>query len=201
MRETKFSATRNHALDDDGTDGDEILAQRARRGDERAFNLLFRRYHREVEAFVRSRVQGHAEVAEDITIDIFTKVFRFLDSYQSGSFRGWIYQIARNTVIDYSRGYRVDEPLDQIHDIVSSMPEPDTQVIVNEMRTELLAALATLPPIPRRILELRLKGYGLSEICDDLGMELSAVKSAQHRALRKLRVTLHGTVTDQGNRV
>lgn len=201
MRETRRSATGDHAVDDDGTDVDEVLAQRIRNGDERAFDLLYRRYHREVEAFVRSRVQGHAEVAEDITIDIFTKVFRFLDRYQSGSFRGWLYQIARNTVIDYSRGYRVDVPLDEIHNVASSMPEPDKQVIVNEMRAELLTALETLPPIPRRILELRLKGYGLSEICDDLGMELSAVKSAQHRALRKLRSTLHGTVIEQGDRV
>lgn len=201
MKETRRSATDTYSFDDDATEVDEVLAQRAREGDERAFDLLFRRYHREVEAFVRSRVQGHVEIAEDITIDVFTEVFRFLGRYQSGSFRGWLYQIARNTVIDYSRGHRADVPLDEIGNAVSSMPEPDKQVMVNEMRAELLTALGTLPPVPRRILELRLKGYGLSEICDDLGMELSAVKSAQHRALRKLRATLHGAKTDQENRV
>lgn len=197
MGERDVSDAHARALDDSGTEPDVILVKRAREGDEHAFELLFTRYHRELGAFIRSRV-GNAQEAEDITSDVFMKVIRFLDGYRTGSFRGWLYQIARNTVVDHYRGYRETASLNVVSNIVSPIPALDEQAIANEARAELIEALATLPPVPRRILELRFKGYGLADICADLGMELSAVKSAQHRAYKRMRMLLHDSVNGQG---
>lgn len=185
----KATATDRHSLD---SAPDDLLVHRTRAGDDHAFELLFTRYHREVGAFVRSQMQRDIQEAEDVTSDVFTKVFRFLDRYQTGSFRGWLYQIARNTVIDHYRRLHAESSIDQIGEIVSPAIALDEHAIALEARTNLLKALDTLPPVPRRIVELRLKGFGLPDICADLGMELSAVKSAQHRAFAKLRIELRG---------
>lgn len=179
---------------------DDLLVQRARAGDGRAFDTLYSRYIQEIRAFVASRVDGDAATAEDITSEVFTKVFRFLDRYRANSFRGWLYQIARNAVIDHYRRQHSAAPLDEASELISTAVALDEQAIAQEARASLMAALATLPPVPRRILELRLKGYGLNDICADLGMELSAVKSAQHRAFKKLRVYLHDAATERGDR-
>ncbi len=172
---------------------DDLLVHRSRTGDERAFEILYVRYHQEIRAFVTSKLDGDVSTAEDITSEVFTKVFRFQDRYQlGGSFRGWLYQIARNATIDHFRRPRSAASLDEVHELVSPAIALDEHAIAQEARVNLLAALGTLPPIPRRIVEFRLKGFGLPDICADLGMELSAVKSAQHRAFKKLRVELHG---------
>jgi len=176
---------------DTGEPTDDQLVRLAQAGDERAFDALYTRYHREVRAFITARVNGDMTTADDITSDVFTKVFRFLDRFQRGSFRGWIYQIARNTLIDHYRSERAVSSLDCELDLASDEPAPDAQAIAAAASRQLLAALDILSPIPRRILELRLKGYPLDDICTDLNMELSAVKSAQHRAFKKLRAHLH----------
>jgi RNA polymerase sigma-70 factor (ECF subfamily) len=181
---------------------DEVLVQRARTGDSRAFDELYQRYQREIRAFLMNRVRGDFAMAEDLTSEVFTKLFRFLDQYRAGSsFRGWLYQIARNTAIDHARRSRArvttTTSLDDAESIASSMEALDAQAIAAEARESLLRALAILPPGPRRIVELRLKGFGPNEIAVELGMELSAVKSAQHRAFRKLRAELHDFMSDR----
>jgi len=178
---------------------DDELVLRARQGETRAFDALYARYAREITAFVRSQMSSTPDAAEDVTSEIFTKVYRFLDRYQNGSFRGWLYQIARNAITDSYRRQRPVTPLAEDLQLESRGPTLDEQAIATEARERLEAALLTLAPTPRRILELRLKGYGLAEICAELGMELSAVKSAQHRAFRRLRAHLHDIVTDEGD--
>jgi RNA polymerase sigma-70 factor (ECF subfamily) len=178
---------------------DDLLVRRARTGDERAFEALYARHGPAIQAFIAHRVDGDIATAEDITSDVFTKVFRFLDRYEADSFRGWLYQVARNAVIDHYRRQRPVTTLDGEAELVSSAIPLDDLAVAQEARSNLLLALATLTPIPRRILELRLKGYGLNDICADLGMELSAVKSAQHRAFRKLRIELGETMSDRGD--
>ncbi|HEU0163552.1 MAG TPA: sigma-70 family RNA polymerase sigma factor [Thermomicrobiales bacterium] len=177
---------------------DEALVQRARAGDSHAFDELYQRYQREIRAFLINRVRGDLAMAEDLTSEVFTKLFRFLDQYRAGSsFRGWLYQIARNTAIDHARRARITTSLDDAGTIASPVEALDEQAIAAESREALLRALAVLPPGPRRIVELRLKGFGPNEIAAELGMELSAVKSAQHRAFRKLRAELHDFMSDR----
>ncbi|MGC4104847.1 MAG: sigma-70 family RNA polymerase sigma factor [Thermomicrobiales bacterium] len=179
-------------------DADDDLVQRVQNGDDEAFATLFTRYHHELRGFILART-GDPSAADDITNDVFAKVYRAIDRYHGGSFRGWIYQIARTTVIDYQRAHRPTTTLNDHPDLVSPVPAPDAAAIATEAREHLIAALSILPPVPRRIIELRLKGFPLTDICADLNMELSAVKSAQHRAFKKLRTHLHNPCADDSS--
>ncbi len=101
---------------------DDLLVERARAGNARAFDDLYTRYEREIRGFVTARLSGDATTAEDVTSKVFTKVFRFLDKYKAGSFRGWLYEITRNTVLDHLRGRRPTLTLDEAN--VTAIPTP-----------------------------------------------------------------------------
>ena len=86
------------------------LIQKARAGDEIAFGLVYDLYFEKVYRFVFYRV-NHRQTAEDLVAEVFTKAWNKLSEIQNPSlFNAWIYQIARNLVIDFyrSRKFEVD---------------------------------------------------------------------------------------------
>ena len=83
---------------DDTTDHE--LVARIRAGDERAFECLYRRYHRRIASYVQGMVHDHAR-AEDITQDVFMSALRRMrDTDRPIAFKPWIYEIAKNACIE-----------------------------------------------------------------------------------------------------
>ena len=79
------------------------LAAKAINGDNVAFGQIYDLYFKKIYKFVYYRV-GHKEIAEDLAEDVFIKAHTKLKSLKDpGLFTGWLYQIARNAVIDYYR--------------------------------------------------------------------------------------------------
>jgi len=89
---------------DDGISDEEIVARAEH--DPRHFAPLYRRYAKPIHAFVLRRT-GDPEQAADITSQVFTRALAALPRYRTGPFRGWIYAIARNVVIDSRRSARL----------------------------------------------------------------------------------------------
>jgi RNA polymerase sigma-70 factor (ECF subfamily) len=168
---------------------DEELVQRAK-SDSAAFGVLYERYRRDIQAFLLSRVRGNEELARDLHSQVFTRAYTALPRYASGSFRGWLYAIARNLVIDEYRRQRPTASLDAAGHVPVDMPSLDEQVIASDARAQLHGALGQLVPQQREIVLLRLRGHTGKEIADALGMSHEAVKSAQYRAFAKLRELL-----------
>ena len=165
---------------------DEELVTVARR-DKAAFGVLYERYARDINAFVLSRTRGHPELARDLTSQVFTRALSALPNYRSSSFRGWLYAIARNLVIDEYRRRKPIASLDIAGHVPLDQPGLDEQVIVADARAQLHAALGQLGDVPQEIVRLRLQGMTGGEIADRMGMSREAVKSAQYRAFAKLR--------------
>src|ERR1051326_1164607 len=90
------------------------LLSKARGGEQAAFTELYNLYFKKIYRFIYFRV-SHKEVAEDLSEDVFVKVFSKLSSLSSdASFEGWLYQIARNTVIDYYRDKKILVDLEEV---------------------------------------------------------------------------------------
>lgn len=164
---------------------DEEMVERAQR-DPRHFAPLYQRYAGAIHAFVLRRT-GDPEQAADLTSLVFTRALAALPRYRNGPFRGWIYAIARNVVIDSRRRARPVVPMASAELIASGEIPLDEQAVANESRATLMAALDTLTGTQRRIVMLRLNGLTGREVADELGMSYAAMKSAQYRAFTRLR--------------
>ena len=89
---------------------DHQLVSRVRRGDDRAFELLYQRYQRRIAGYVFGMVKDHGR-AEDITQEVFVSALRRMRQTERPiAFKPWIYEIAKNACIDaYRRSRRAEE--------------------------------------------------------------------------------------------
>lgn len=170
--------------DQDQADDDTLVAEA--RTNPAAFGDLYERYHAIIHNFVRRRVTDSHQ-AEDLTSQVFLRALRGLPTYQSGFFRGWLYQIARNVILDSYRGQRPTTSGDALACHADTGPGPLDVIEVQEAREEVHRLIDQLPKSQRDVIGLRLRGYTGQEIADTLGLSLSAVKSAQFRAFDTIR--------------
>src|SRR3954467_13347226 len=117
---------------------DRQLVARIRRGDDRAFETLYRRYHRRIYAYVLGMVKDHGR-AEDVTQEVFVSALRRMRQTERPiAFKPWIYEIAKNACIAACRrGRRAEEVSYDADDglaprdygkLVGSEPSPDEAV-------------------------------------------------------------------------
>ena len=110
----------------------------------------------------------------------------------SGTFRSWLFSIAHNVVLDQYRASnrRGERPLEDAGQIYDRAPSPEALTLMNDERRSVWQALGALTEEQRQVIELRLAGLDGPEIAQALGKSHSSVRTAQHRAMQKLRVVL-----------
>jgi RNA polymerase sigma-70 factor (ECF subfamily) len=166
------------------------LVARAQQGDQQAFASLYEQYSPLVHRFVRRRLDGSEQIIEDLTEEVFVKVYEKLDRYAERGlpFTAWLYRIAHNHLVDYLRTL----PRLATHslDEVAEMPERETTSDYTRVldRQSLEPALAHLTPEQRQAVELRfMQGMSVAETATTMGRSDEAVKKLQARALVNLR--------------
>lgn len=173
----------------DARDAADLADVRAARADLAAFAPLYDRYHDAVYGYCLRRL-GSREGAGDATSQTFTRAMTAIARFHGGSFRAWLFAIARNVVIDAVRRYRPVLPLDGAGDLPDRDPSPEQQAVASDQRRQLADALARLTAEQRDVVELRMAGLTGPEIATALGLSLGAVKSLQFRAYGRLRTLL-----------
>lgn len=147
---------------------------------------IYREYHSKVYGYLLSKM-NHAQNAEDLTSDVFIKVYEKLDSFDEtkASLSTWIYTIARNTLTDYYRTRKVHEEIPETLPGPSSVEE---EVCTEAMLETLAKALEALDERERDIVILRFySGKTLKEIADRMDISYAYVKVLQNKALAKLK--------------
>ncbi len=168
--------------------GDAEVMARAQR-ELSAFAPLYQRYYRPVFGYCHRRL-GHPEAAADATSQTFARALTGIHGFRSGSVAAWLFTIARNVVIDTVRSRRTHLDLDVAFHIAGDDPLPEDEAIANDQQRALFAALRTLTPEQRHVVELRLAGLTGPEIATVIGITPGAVKASQHRAYVRLRAVL-----------
>ncbi len=164
------------------------ILERAQAGDSEAFGLLYDHYLDAIYRFIYYKVFSR-EVAEDLVSDTFFKALKQLQSYNSsrGRFNSWLYQIARNTVVDYYRTKKENVPIDDIFDLGHDERTPD-QLDTLASLAKVDGYLKSLPARQREIITLRIwEGKSFDEIATILGGTEGSVKMAFSRSIRQLR--------------
>src|SRR5262245_57862166 len=111
-----------------------------------SLDQIWRDYHNGLLSFIRRRV-GAVDLAEDILQDVFVKAHSRLDTLADADrIQGWLYQIARNTIIDYHRTRKSAEPLpDEMAERLEHNLEHNIDEEWREREKCVLPMLETLP--------------------------------------------------------
>ena len=166
-------------------------------------------FRAEIFAYIKSKVSDPA-IAEDLTQETFVKVGRALAKGATPEhFRGWLYQIARNTIIDFLVESRRFVPLEDStlnrEASNSEAPDPDDGEFRKNLFSYTLNVIDTFPVEDREALVLtEIDGLSREELAAELKISLTAAKSRVHRARAKLRKAIEKCcrlVTDPYGRV
>ncbi len=141
------------------------------------------------------RLTGNRHDAEDLTQEVFVRVFRSLSTYTPGTFEGWLHRITTNLFLDQARRkqrIRFDALSDERADrLTSNSPTPDAAYADRTFDDDIERALATLPPDFRAAVVLcDVEGLTYEEIAEILGAKLGTVRSRIHRGRAMLRTAL-----------
>lgn len=168
------------------------LIERCLARDESAWEQIVLRYKRKVFG-IAYKFTGRFEEAEDLTQEVFLKVYKALDSYKrEQEFYWWLVSISRNTCIDYYRSAKrqrrvITEDLDRIKNFKFDGISPQGSMEAAERSKLLRESLAHLPDDLRAVLIMRdLKGMSYKEIADQLQLAEGTVKSRIHRGRAEL---------------
>ena len=140
------------------------------------------------------RLTGDKHDAEDLTQEVFVRVFRSLSTYTPGTFEGWLHRITTNLFLDQVRR-KARIRFDALPDDAERLPSRDrgpAQVYDDtHFDHDVQAALDALPPDFRAAVVLcDLEGLSYDEIAATLGIKIGTVRSRIHRGRSQLRAAL-----------
>ena len=139
------------------------------------------------------RLTGNRHDAEDLTQEVFVRVFRSLSTYTPGTFEGWLHRITTNLFLDQAPPQAADplrrpRPTSAPSRLPSAAPSPDAAYADQTFDDDVERALATLPPDFRAAVVLcDVEGLTYEEIAEILGAKLGTVRSRIHRGRAMLR--------------
>jgi RNA polymerase sigma-70 factor (ECF subfamily) len=171
---------------------DAALIERCLRQDNAAWDEIMGRYRRRV-FHIAYKFTGKHDQAEDLTQEIFLKLFRSLDKFnRDADFGTWLTSVARNYCIDHYRASKRErevmvEDLLAFDQAVSSSGNPQRRLEESDRRSFLRAGLERLPDKLREAVVLRdLQGLSYQEMADRLGLPEGTVKSRINRGREEL---------------
>ena len=187
------------AREDARADDDRLMAALGA-GTIEALEQLYERYSILVYS-VALRILRDQVLAEDVTQEVFLRLWRRAQSYDParGRFVSWLMSITRNRAIDeqrrLSRRLRLEETGGDAAESVPTVDhfdDPQLAAAIGDERAAVRAAMQTLPPAQRRVIELAyFGGLTQTEIAALTSTPLGTVKTRVRLAMSKLRVTLH----------
>jgi RNA polymerase sigma-70 factor (ECF subfamily) len=141
------------------------------------------------------RLTGNSHDAEDLTQEVFVRVFRSLPTYTPGTFEGWLHRITTNLFLDMARRrQRIRfEGLgdDTAQRLRGDEPTPAQAFDDRHLDSDIQAALKALAPEYRAAVVLcDIEGLSYEEIAESLGVKLGTVRSRIHRGRAQLRTAL-----------
>jgi RNA polymerase sigma-70 factor (ECF subfamily) len=168
------------------------VLRKAQRGDERAFAIIVRMYEQPVYNYV-VRLTGDRALAEDLTQEVFLRVFQGLPGFSLRSrFTTWLFQVTKNRVLDELRALeRRPRTVLALEDI-PPLEVVDAPAEQSETIEAVWHAVEALNPDLKMALLLRdIVGLSYSEIAETLEITLATVKWRIYKAREEVQVALH----------
>ncbi len=181
---------------------DQVLVERAQRGDQKAFGMLVEKYQRKLGRLLSRMVRDQAEV-EDVVQESFIKAYRALPNFRGDSaFYTWLYRIGINTAKNYlvSMGRRPQishdveiEDAENFEDAeeLRTAETPETEMMTKEIARTVNETMMALPDELRTAITLReLEGLSYEEIATLMSCPIGTVRSRIFRARETIAAKL-----------
>lgn len=169
---------------------DEQLIAWVAGGDASCLGTLFERHNKAVFQYCLQMTR-HRSTAEDLTQDIFLKILNKAKSFRgSGSFKGWMFNVARNVTLDYLRSAKrrgVTAPVEESMEAMIENRSPEQAVSGNQSMNMLARALASMPVHVQEVIWLgRYELDSYEELGVALGCKAGTARVRMHRAMQQL---------------
>lgn len=185
MESLGYRVEENHAPASDERSDAELVLLSLR--DPAHFALLYRRYAVGAYRYC-DRCLGNREDAEEATQTVFLRALASLGTCRHPeAFRSWLFAIAHNVIVTTRMAKRPAVALDHAELVHDAGISPEDHAIAAIERRDITRLLAQLPREQRELVELRLQGLSDKEIAGVLGRTSGAVRTAQYRAVLRLR--------------
>lgn len=176
---------------------DQNLIQQYLKGDEKSLEILVEKYLKIIYGFIYKSV-GDQAVAEDISQEVFIKVWKNLRKFdQKRNFKPWVFQIAKNTLIDFTRKKK-SIPFSKFENekgqnvLLDNMASKSANIldVLNNKRI-LATVLQKLDTKEQKLINLRhTQGMSFQEIADALGESINTIKSRYRRILKNIKANI-----------
>lgn len=179
---------------------DEDLVEASQRGDTEAFEVLIRRYQRQIFNLIY-QMTHNVDVVEDIGQDVFVAAFRAIKDFQArSSFFTWLYRIAINHCKNYLTSTNRTQDIEKLYQAEQETAEisddyeknPQSMLLAKEFVVRMEEAMETLPAEQRIVITLcEFQGFSYQEIAEILQCPVGTVRSRLARARATLQEHLH----------
>ena len=173
-------------------DPDELLVNKAIKGDDDSFRSIVEKYQGLVYA-ICFNITGHRQEAENLAQETFIQVYRSLSRYENKGFKSWIGKIATNKAIDWKRKRRLENEgkmvyLEDIEEMSTESNLIDDELIKKENTKKLLELCNKLPKIYSTVLiKFYIQSKSYNEISIEDGISVKTVESRLYRAKHAIR--------------
>ncbi|AEV67321.1 RNA polymerase sigma factor [Acetivibrio clariflavus] len=173
-------------------DPDEILVEKALKGDDDSFRSIVEKYQGLVYA-ICFNITGHRQEAENLAQETFIQVYRSLSRYEKKGLKSWIGKIATNKAIDWKRKRRMENEgkvvyLEDIGEISTESNSIHEELIKKENARKLLELCNNLPEIYSSVLiKYYIQSKSYNEISKEDGISIKTVESRLYRAKNAIR--------------
>lgn len=166
----------------------------AQKGDKDAFSKIYRMFSRRIFRYCFLNLHDH-DLAQDISQETFIKAWKNLPSFShfaGGSFQAYLFKIAKNSIIDFSRKKK-ETSLEGAMEIEAN-EKPDENLVREETSKKVWEALSLLKEEEKQIVILRyFEELSFTEISKVLGIREGALRVKIHRVLKKMKEVLEET--------
>ena len=172
----------------------DLLVEQAQQGDQMAFGMIYDQLIDQIYRYIYFKTPS-VEVAEDLTEDVFFKVWKNLKKYkkQNVPFSSWVFRIAHNEVVDFYRKNRELLALDETWQDQKQENAPEDLVEKKLIQKEVQIALRDLPENQAQAVILRyINDFSNQEISKTMNKSETAVRILISRGLTKLESILKG---------
>jgi RNA polymerase sigma-70 factor, ECF subfamily len=168
------------------------VLRKAQRGDERAFTLIVRTYETPVYNYVVRLIGGDRVLAEDLTQEVFLRVFQGLPKFSLRSkFTTWLFQVTKNRVLDELRASERRPRLSVALEDIPPLEVVDAPLENVEAMDAVWRSVGDLTPDLKMALLLRdVVGLSYTEIADSLEITLATVKWRIYKAREEVQLAL-----------